>query len=77
MEVFGFLGPLKVAPDPQIPDFRDQLANHSLFAKDTLTRTFTTSHETGIYKVVVEGLSESGKVLYGKTEFNVVLPPNE
>jgi hypothetical protein len=43
-----------------------------IIQKGKTDRAFFTSDQTGKYKVIVEGISESGKICIGSTEFEVV-----
>jgi hypothetical protein len=56
------------------PDFRTTLFwDPEITLQDGNTElSFFTSDQTGKYKVIVEGISESGKICIGSTEFEVV-----
>jgi hypothetical protein len=56
------------------PDFRTTLFWDSeiTLQNGNTERSFFTSDQTGKYKVIVEGISESGKIYVGSTEFEVI-----
>jgi hypothetical protein len=56
------------------PDFRTTLfwEPEIVLQNEPAELSFFTSDQTGKYKVIVEGISESGRICIGKTEFEVV-----
>ncbi|MCA1759601.1 MAG: TonB-dependent receptor plug domain-containing protein, partial [Bacteroidales bacterium] len=56
------------------PDFRTTLFwdPEIVLQKEKTERSFFTSDQTGKYKVIVEGISETGKICLGSIEFEVV-----
>ncbi len=62
------------ATQERIPDFRTLLyweANLNWDSSQQLERSFYSGDDKGHYRVVINGLSQSGKTLYGTTTFEV------
>jgi hypothetical protein len=57
----------------ELPDFRTTLywEPQAILKGENVAFTFFTSDQTGKYQVVVEGISESGRICIGTAEFEV------
>ena len=65
---------LPESTNPEKPDFRTTLfwEPEIVLQNEPAELSFFTSDQTGKYKVIVEGISESGRICVGSAEFEVV-----